>query len=34
MELQKTGNTIAFTIKSPDGETLYSSGGFTIGNDE
>jgi 3-hydroxymyristoyl/3-hydroxydecanoyl-(acyl carrier protein) dehydratase len=34
MELQKTGNAIAFTIKSPDGETLFSSGGFTFGNDE
>jgi acyl-CoA synthetase (AMP-forming)/AMP-acid ligase II/3-hydroxymyristoyl/3-hydroxydecanoyl-(acyl carrier protein) dehydratase len=34
MELQRTGNTIAFTIKSPDGETLFSSGGFTIGNKE
>jgi hypothetical protein len=32
MELQRTGNAVAFTIKSPDGETLHSSGGFTIGN--
>jgi uncharacterized membrane protein/acyl-CoA synthetase (AMP-forming)/AMP-acid ligase II len=34
MELQRTGNTVAFTIKSPDGETLHSSGGFSLGNEE
>jgi hypothetical protein len=34
MELKKTGNTVAFTIKSPDGKTLHSSGGFSIGNEE
>jgi 3-hydroxymyristoyl/3-hydroxydecanoyl-(acyl carrier protein) dehydratase len=34
MELQKTGNTIAFTIKSPDGEKVHSSGNFVIGDGE
>jgi uncharacterized membrane protein/acyl-CoA synthetase (AMP-forming)/AMP-acid ligase II len=34
MELRKNGNVVTFTIKSPDGETLHSSGGFTIGNKE
>jgi hypothetical protein len=34
MELQKTGKTIAFTIKSPDGGKTHSSGNFVIGDGE
>jgi acyl-coenzyme A synthetase/AMP-(fatty) acid ligase/uncharacterized membrane protein/3-hydroxymyristoyl/3-hydroxydecanoyl-(acyl carrier protein) dehydratase len=34
MELQRSGKTITFNLKSQTGETLHSSGGFTIGNKE